>query len=440
MPEYGTLKASSSSLASDPDPLLDDGGPGSAGLAEERPSGFAATFRSLRHRNYRLYFFGQLVSLTGTWMQTTAVAWLAYKLTGESKWPALVAAAQIVPTFFFGAWGGALADRWPKRTLIFWTQSAFLLLALLLAVLTYGNAITAWQLLVVAALGGLVQAVDLPARLAFVMDMAGREDLMNAVALNSLLFNVARALGPALGGLLLVFFEPWACFFANGLSYLAVLWALALMNVDGAAVVVGRERGIRALLGGFAFLAGHRELAFLVLLATTTALCGWPVMALLPALAHHELGSQERGFSMMLSATGIGALAAAGALATFGTMERRGLLVGLGVALVSAGLIGLSFTKLLFLASLCCAVIGFGLILFLATCQTVIQLGTGDHNRGRVMGIWAMVLSGAVPLGNMIAGPAADHWGEPLVIRGLGTACAAAALVLLVLFRPAHAR
>src|SRR5437588_8368149 len=137
--------------------------------------GLAATFRSLRHRNYRLYFFGQMVSLTGTWMQNAALVWVAYDLTQESRWAALVSAAQILPTFFLGAWGGALADRWPKRSLIFLTQSAFLILALVLAGLTFANAITPWQLLLVTLVSGLVQAMDLPARLAFVMDLTGRE-------------------------------------------------------------------------------------------------------------------------------------------------------------------------------------------------------------------------------------------------------------------------
>jgi len=371
----------------------------------------------------------------GTWMQTTAVSWLAYKLTGLNQWSALVAAASIVPTFFFGVWGGALADRLPKRILIFWTQAAFLVLALLLAGLAYFQAITPWQLLLISALSGLVQALDLPARLAFVMDLAGREDLMNAVALNSLLFNIARALGPALAGILLRYFEPWSCFLANGVSYVAVLWALALIDVSGSTRSNEKHSGIAALLHGFAYLASHRELMFLFLLATTTTLFGWPFVALLPALADHQLHSQEQGYSLMLSATGIGALAAAVTLATIGSIERRDTMIWLGVLLISSGLVVLSFAHLLPLAVAACAMIGFGLILFLATVQSVIQLGTSDHNRGRVMGIWAMALSGAVPLGTLLAGPAADHWDESLVIRWLGCTCAVSALLLLAIFR-----
>src|SRR5260370_3357496 len=200
MPKNGTDSASLGT----PSLPTDNAGPGSTCDATGAPGregrGLATTFRSVRHRNYRLYFFGQLVSLMGTWMQSTAVSWLAFALTHESKWTALILVAQILPTFFFGGLGGILADRVPKRTLIFCTQSAFLLLALLLAGLGYAGVITPWKLVIITAFSGLVQALDLPALLAFCMDMAIREDLMNAVALNSLLFNVARALGPAAGG------------------------------------------------------------------------------------------------------------------------------------------------------------------------------------------------------------------------------------------------
>lgn len=411
-------------------------------MSGARPSaGLAATFRSLRHRNYRLYFFGQLVSLTGTWMQNAALVWLAFHLTGESKWAALVNAAQILPTFFFGAWGGALADRWPKRSLIFLTQSAFLVLALVLAGLTFARVITPGQLLLVTTINGLVQAIDLPARLAFVMDMAGREDLLNAVALNSLLFNVARVIGPAISGFLMSSLAAEACFSANALSYAAVLWALARMDITGSVCHAEKQGGLRSLLEGIAYLAGRRELGFLIVLVITTALCGWPSQSLLPALAQHVLHSDEIGYSWMLSGTGFGALVAAWTLATFGSMEERRRMIRAGVGLVSIGLIALSAARDLVLAMGCCAVIGFGLILFLATSQSIIQLSAGEHNRGRVMAIWAMTQSGAVPLGSYLAGVAADRWNVPLVLRLLGLICLTAALGLWVVFHlGAHGR
>jgi MFS family permease len=395
---------------------------------------FSSTFRSLRHRNYRLYFLGQLVSLLGTWMQATALTWLAFELTHENKWTNWITAAQIAPTFFLGLWGGTLADRWAKRSLIIATQSAFLMLALLLVVLTLGRVITPWQLLAVAAANGLVQAIDVPARLAFVMDMTGREDLINAVGLNSVLFNVARALGPALAGFVLYWIEPWACFLCNALSYVAVIWALALMDITGSTDGGIRNTGWRALVSGFRFLGRHRELGYLVLLAGSVSFFGWPSQALLPAVAD-KLGFQHGGYSLLLSGTGVGALASAWAIATFGSAQLRDRLIVTGVAGVSAALVGLSFAGNLMVASACCALLGFGLILFLATSQSVMQLGSGEHNRGVLMGIWAVTLSGAVPLGNLLAGPAADKWGASRVLFWQGVACATVALALLALFR-----
>jgi MFS family permease len=397
-------------------------------------SGLAATFRALRHRNYRLYFFGQLVSLIGTWMQTTALNWLAFDLTHESKWPALLMAVGILPTFFLGAWGGALADRWPKRSLIIGTQGAFLVLALILAALAGAGVVVPWQLLVITACVGLVQAIDLPARLAFVMDLAGREDLINAVALNSLLFNVARVVGPALAGQILAWSAPWTCFLANGLSYLAVLHALVQINVAGTPRVAESHRERPSLRSSFGYLARHRELAFLFLLSGTTSFCGWPSQALLPALAKHELATDEAGYSWLLSGTGLGALAAAWVVATFGSVERRGLFIGIGVCVVCTALLGLSLMGSLVPAIGCCALLGFGLILFLATTQSVIQLGADEHNRGQIMGIWAMTQSGALPFGNLLAGPAADYLGVPLVLRIQGVACGVAALGLTAYF------
>src|SRR5437773_6715165 len=311
-----------------------------------------STFRSLRHRNYRLYFFGQLVSLVGTWMQTTALSWLAFEISGESKWPAFITAAQILPTFLLGPWGGALADRWPKRPLIFWMQTAFLILALVLAWLVLGGAAQPWQLLVVTAASGLVTAIDLPARLSFVMDMVGRDDLTNAVALNSLLFNSARAFGSLLAGWFLIQLGPGECFLVNAVSYLAVLLALSKMDISGRSPVLqqvrnsksesGREASppelrvstfdLRVLLDGFRYLAARRILVFLILLAGSTAFWSWPFFSLLPALAV-QFGHAALGTVWLYSGVGVGALAAALTVATFGSLNRSWAFITVGVVL-----------------------------------------------------------------------------------------------------------
>lgn len=397
-----------------------------------------STFRSLRHRNYRLYFFGQLVSLVGTWMQNAALSWLAYEITHESKWPAFISAAQILPTFLLGPWGGHLADRWPKRPLIFWMQTAFLILALVLAWMVLGGAAQPWQLLAITAATGVVTAVDLPARLSFVMDMVGREDLTNAVALNSVLFNSARVIGPMLAGPLMIVLGPGQCFLANAASYLAVLFALSCMTISGAPPPRPSGPGnsaIKSLLEGFRYLGKRRVLIFLILLAGSTALWGWPFLSLLPAIAA-RFGTGPTGMSWLFSGVGVGAFLAALTLARFGSPALSRACITSGVLIVSVALVALAFSPDIVTAVICSAFVGFGLILFLATSQSVFQLSSEEHNRGRVMAIWAMVLSVAVPLGNLLAGPAADTWGLTPVIAGLGLACGLVPILLLGVLRP----
>lgn len=393
------------------------------------------SLRALRQRNYRLYFFGQLVSMTGSWMQTTALAWVIYQMTHQSRWPAHIATAQILPTFLLGAWGGSLADRWPKRELIFVTQAAALVQALLLFALVGAGVHEPWLLVAVTGLGGLIQAVDFPARLAFVLDLTTREDLMNAVALNSAVFNVARVIGPALGGLSLYFVGPEMCFLLNAASYLAVLWALWQMRIEPRTVKPIHSSGWRTLLGGLAYLGAHREMAWLLVLVATTCMCGWPFLALLPAIAEIRFHVAEKIYSVLLSATGLGALLGAVIVAIYGSMERKGRLMGGGVFLVTVALLGLavagSVPEAIAWSSLC----GCGLILFLATCQSVLQLSSGEHNRGQIMGIYAVIISGAVPLGNQIVGHAADYLGVTRVLVWQGLLCGCAALFVLAMLK-----
>jgi MFS family permease len=394
---------------------------------------WTATFRSLRHRNYRLYFFGQIVSLTGFWMQMTALRWLTYDLTSASQWVALVAAAQNMPTVFLAGFGGALADRFSRRSLVLITQSGFMVLSLLLSGFVYAEIAMPGLLLAFATASGVVHAIDLPTRLALVKELVDRDDLINAVALNSLQFNVARIIGPWLGGMVLVGLGPWPCFLANALSYCAVLAALGAMEIPVAPAERAAAPSAPALLGGMYYLASHPGLAVLVLLAAAVSFCGWPFMELLPALAKNYLGVAELGYSRLLTGTGIGALTAAMVVATFGSENLRRLFLGLGVACVVAGLGGLAMSRTLYLGMFFSALVGCGLILFLTTAQSTLQLEVSDDQRGRVMGIWAMVWSGAAPVGNLLLGPAADRWGEPLVLllQGLGLLLAASVLAIL---------
>lgn len=390
------------------------------------------TFRSLRHRNYRLYFIGQMISLVGSWMQTTALMWLAYDLTHQSKWPAFLMVAMIGPTVLLGPWAGGLADRCRKHRLIVRTQIAFLTSASVLTVLVFSGLITIWVLLAVMFCHGIIQAIDLPSRLAFVPDLVERDDLINTVALNSVQFNVARAIGPAVAGWLLTATSPGICFLINACSYVAVLIALLMMRNfrerDHTAPRRVTERGI-------VVLRRQPRVLLLIGLAGWVAVSAWPMLALLPAFAEKVLHLNEKGYSAMLSSVGIGALLAALTAATFGTERRQKTLLFIGLCTVCLALAGLSQAIELWAAIVCCGLFGYGIILFFATGQGFVQLSTTDEHRGKVMGFWAMMLSGGVPVGNLIFGPLADEWGVPAVLL-VQSGMLGLAVLLIIVKRP----
>lgn len=386
------------------------------------------TFRSIRHRNYRFYFIGQLVSLIGSWTQTTALMWIAHLKTDTAQWPAFLVAVQIGPTFLFGPWGGSLADRVPKQRLIFITQSCFLVAACILLGLFYLDALTLWVMLGVMFFHGCVQAVDLPARLAFVPGLVPREDLINAVALNSLLFNAARAIGPAIAGFLLHASGPGLCFLVNAVSYLAVLFALWMMTLPPEEVfATAKTPG-----GGFGVLHRERGLLSLVLVAGLVAIGGWPLLALLPSIASKVLGRGEDGYSMLLSSVGAGALIAALTAATFGSETRRRRLLFVGLCLVAVALVGLAASWEQVGCITWCVVFGFGMILFFATGQSAVQLSVANQDRGKVMGVWAMMLSAGVPMGNLVFGPAADVFGLTAVLLSQAMIVLLAAMIIWI--------
>lgn len=375
-------------------------------------------FRALRHRDYRLYYFGQGLSLIGSWMQSTALAWLAFQLTGQSSWTAAVAIGMILPTAILAPLAGFLADRVPKRRLVLASQSAFGAQAAALAGYAWAGPPTAAGLVAFAWLGGVVQAIDLPARLSFLKDLTSREDLPNAVALNSVQFNLARTLGPAIAGWIISVADPGWCFAANAASYLAVIGCIWLIRARGDPLegMAGEREP--------SFLAVSREggaLVFFVALATGAALFGWPMLTLLPQVASSGLGWGAKGHGWLLSAVGGGAMVAALGIAAWGSQAnfwwrvRGGLLltaVGLGVLAGAAaptegaGAAGLAGA----------ALAGMGLIMVLATAQGAVQQLADDRSRGKSMALWTMGLSVATPAGNALFGPLADAAGHPVAL------------------------
>ena len=410
------------------------------------------TFRSLRHRNYRLYFFGQIVSFTGSWMQSAALQWLVYDVTRNPLWPPLLLVGQIGPTLLLGPLGGALADRLPKRNLVFATQAAFLASTVALAFIVALGVVTPYLLLAVAVANGLIQAIDLPVRLAFVPDLVPKDDLINAVSLNSMLFNSARAIGPAMAGLLFlladaagplfpgmrsVILGAVGCFALNAVSYLAVLVALRRISVTE----TRREHARGSIWDGVRYLLANPALGCLLALTGWMCVFAWPALTLFPAYTDTVLHRAEKEYSVLLSALGGGALVAALGNATFGTVARRGLILTVGAAAGCVALVGLAVAPSPPVAVLSAAGLGFGLVLFLSTGQSAIQLSAPDALRGRVMALWAMTLAGGAPVGHLLAGFAAQVVPIPDILlvlaAGVGVGTAATVVLALTGFRRA---
>jgi MFS family permease len=393
------------------------------------------TFAALKHRNFRLFFFGQLISLTGTWMQNTAQSWLVYQLTGSKLLLGIVAAVGSGPMLLFSLWGGSVADRYPKRAVLLWTQSGMMVLAFVFAALVWSGLVRPWHIMVLAALGGVAMAFDMPARQAFMVEMTSREDLMNALSLNSSIVNGARVVGPAVAGILIAQAGLTACFVLNGLSFVAVLAGLLMMKLPRFIPPAQPESNWQHALDGFAYVAKLRRVRTLLLLFSIVGVFGWSYSVLLPAFATDVLRVGSRGYGMLLSANGIGALLGALTVATYGDLLHRRLMVFGGLGLFSLMLLLLAVTRNYYLALLFLAIAGWGMLLYFSTTNTLVQLGVADGMRGRVMGIWALVFGGMMPVGGMEAG-ALSHW---LGVQGavaIGAAvCGAAALVTWLFVR-----
>jgi len=388
------------------------------------------TFAALRHRNFRLFFLGQLISLTGTWLQNTAQSWLVYQLTGSKLLLGIVAAVSSAPMMLFSIWGGSFADRHPKRRILLLTQGGMMLLAFALAALVSAGWIRTWQILVLAALGGVAMAFDMPARQAFMVEMSSREDLMNAVSLNSSIVNGARVVGPALAGYLIAQAGTTSvCFWLNGVSFLAVIASLLLMRLPAFVPPKQPDSAWQHMAEGFGYVARHRRVRTLLLLFTVVGIFGWSYSVLMPAYAAEVLNVGERQYGALLSANGIGALCGALAVAGLGHRVRPRLLVFGGLAVFAAMLLLLAFTRSYPLALVWLAIAGWGMLLYFSTTNTLIQTSVADDMRGRVMGIWALIFGGMMPIGGLEAG-ALSHWlGVPRTVAIGALVCGAAAFV-----------
>jgi MFS family permease len=386
--------------------------------------------RSFRHRNFRLFFAGQFVSLIGTWMQSVAVSWLVYRLTGSSLYLGLVGFASHIPVFLLGLWGGYVADRGDKRAILVATQAAAMVQALALAALTFSGSANIWLVAGLAMLLGVINAVDMPTRQSFVVEMVGKADLHNAIALNSSMFNSARVLGPALAGVLLAAIGEGWCFLGNGLSYLAVIAGLLLMRLPPSTPRTDRVRLTAHVAEGLAYAWRDRPMRAILAELLITSLFGASYMVLMPVFVDAVLGQGAQGLGFIMAATGAGSVAAALLLAL--RRESRGLGrlrvgAGLGFGLV---LVLFAFSRSFWLSMLLAPCIGFCLILFFAAANTLLQLRSPDAMRGRVMALYSITLVGMAPFGSLFAGGVASLAGAPLTVALAGVLCFAGVGIL----------
>lgn len=367
--------------------------------------------RALRHPNYRLYFFGQLISLIGTWMQTTAQQWLVYRITGSQLSLGLVTFAGFIPVLLLSLFMGVVVDRVSRRRLLVLTQSWFLLLALALALLTFLGIVQYWHIIVLALLLGIGNALDMPARQAFNLDMVEHDDLFNAVALNSSVFNGARIIGPAIGGLVIASWGEATAFGLNAVSFLAVIAGLLLMRLPPFHPPAQGDTGLGDLKRGLAYLVRDRQVLGLVTMIAAFSMIGFPYAVLLPVFARDVLDIGVEGYGILMGAQGVGALAAALSLAILGDRYPKGrlLLLSRWLLVVGVGLLGFSRTTPLSMLAL--ALAGFALISQLAVANTLIQLVVPDELRGRVLSAYTWALGGFWPLGALLIGALGDRLG-----------------------------
>lgn len=389
------------------------------------------TFTALRHRNYRLFWFGQMISLIGTWMQNVAQGWLVYQLSNSPLALGLVGFAGSLPVLLFSLLAGVAADRFPKRNLLLVTQTGLMLSALTLSFLTWSGYVQVWHVALLAICSGLANAFDAPTRQAFVVEMVGKEDLMNAIGLNSTIFNLARLVGPAIAGLLLAAVGPAGCFFLNGISFLAVIVSLLLMRL-GPAPRLARQASVWVnLREGLGFVRHHPVVLSLISLVAVGSVFGMPFSSLLPIFARDILTVGPQGLGFLSSAMGAGALIGSISVASLGNFRRRGLLVTAGNLAFPAFIFLFSQSRLFPLSLLFLMGAGWAMISQNVTINTVLQTTVPDQLRGRVMSVHTLMFMGMMPLGNLQAGFVANQVGAPLALTLGAIICASYALFIL---------
>jgi MFS family permease len=398
----------------------------------KQDSRFKNALRALHHRNYRLFFAGQLISLVGTWMQMVAQPWLVYRKTGSSFLLGSVGFASQIPVFLLAFIGGSVADRYNRHKVVIGTQAASMILAFVLAILTLTDAVQVWHIFVLSALLGVVNALDMPVRQAFTVELVGKEDLMNAIALNSSLFNGARVLGPAVAGILISGIGDGWCFFGNGVSYIAVIIGLLMMKMPPRIDQPQPSSSVSNVLEGFQYVRRTRMIRELLILLAVVSMVGMPYSVLMPIFADKILRGGARGMGILLGATGIGALAGSLALAAKKGVRGLGQITAYSCAGFAISLMLFSASHIFWVSVLFLLPVGFCFMVTLASTNTMIQIMVPDNLRGRVMAMHVMMFMGMAPFGSLIAGAVAERLGAPLTVAMGAVCCFGAALIFML--------
>ncbi|HCC48739.1 MAG TPA: MFS transporter [Elusimicrobia bacterium] len=390
-------------------------------------SKLALLLRAFKYRNYRLFFSGQLVSLIGTWMQTVALSWLIYRLTGSPLLLGVTAFAAQVPTLLLAPFTGPAADRFDRRSILLLTQSLSMLQSLALALLVLFGSPQPWQIIALASLLGVINAFDMPARQSFIIQLVEkREDLANAIALNSSMFNSARLIGPSVAGIFIAAFGEGACFLINSLSYLAVIAALAAMKIKPAAAGPRKSRG--GFAEGLKYVSGFPPIKYIMLMLAVGSLLGMPYAVLMPAYVRDILHGGPRTLGFLMGASGVGAVLGALRLALRRNpagLERE---IAVYTGIFGLGLTAFSFSSDFVFSAPLLALSSFGMVSFFASSNTVIQTLVEDDKRGRVMALHSVAFMGMAPFGSLLAGLAAARLGpaRAMTLSGLCVLAAAA--------------
>lgn len=373
-------------------------------------------FPAFESRNYRFYFAGQLISLIGNWLQIVAQGWLVFQLTKSAFLIGVVAAAATTPTLLFALFGGVIVDRFNKRKILFFTQVSAMILALTLGILTVSELIQVWQIVILAFLAGTVNAVDMPARQSFVIEMVGKKYLTSAIALNAGVFNAARVIGPTVAGFLIATVGTGTAFLINGASYTAVIVALFFIKTSSV-ISKAHPHPLRAISDGILYTTKHSQIRTLLILTAFISIFGWSYTTIMPVIAQNIFGQGARGLGYLYAFSGAGALLGSFLVSAFSKKSNFFALIFAGNLLFILGITGFTFTRHLLFAFPFLFLTGLGLILQLATTNSTIQHLVEDKFRGRVISLYVLMFMGLFPLGNLQVGFLSEHFGTLFALR-----------------------